>query len=73
MFNSFRLFLNNDQVQNFAQSSSKVEMSDFGASNNTSFAMGFKKDMNISLSMNKNEVNLHLMEGLEMTTSIFLF
>ena len=73
MFDSYRLFLNNDQVQNSTQSSREVEMLDVGggASDNSSFAMEFEKDMNISESMNKNEVDLYLMEGLEKTTSSF--
>ena len=71
MFDSFKLFLDNDQAQNYAQSSYEVEMLDFGASNNTSFALKFKKDVNISKSMSKNEVNLHLMEGLEKTSISF--
>ena len=38
---------------------------------NPSFAMEFEMDMNLSESMNKNEVDLYLMEALEKTTHNF--
>ena len=71
IFDRYRLFLNNNQVTNFytiLQSSGNIK---FCTIPNTSFAMEFEKNINISESTNKNEVDLYLIKDLEKTTSNF--
>jgi len=71
MFNSYRLFLGNSGTELSAQSTVGTENSDSTTLENFSFAMEFEKDIIMSESLNKNEVNLYLMETLEKRTKTF--
>ncbi|CAL0314941.1 unnamed protein product [Lupinus luteus] len=64
MFDKYRLFLSEGQ-ENSSQTTHEIEMLDSNASNEVSVAMVFKKYMNLHETMNKNEVDLYLKEGLE--------
>ena len=71
MFDSYRLLNGVGQSQTIAQSSREIDATDLAASENSSFAFEFEKDMHLSESINKNKVDLYLMEALKKTTHIF--
>ena len=71
MFDSYRLLNDGGQSQTIAQSSREMDAIDLAAAENSSFALEFEKDMHLSESINKNKVDLYLMEALEKTTHNF--
>ena len=71
MFDNYRLLNGDGQSQTVAQSSHEMDATDSATAENSSFALEFEKDMHLSESMNKNEVDLYLMEALEKTTHNF--
>lgn len=68
MFNSYRIFHGNGDQS--TQTPHETGTSDTPV-DNSSFALEFEKDMNMSDGMNKNEVDFYLMEALEKTTQNF--
>jgi len=71
MFNSYRMFLGNSGTELSAHAIVGIENSDVTALDNSSFAMEFEKDIIMSERLNKNEVDLYLMETLEKRTTNF--
>lgn len=69
LFNSYKNFHGDVEFES-TQASHDIGTSDVEVIDN-SFAMEFEKDMNMSQSMNKNEVDLHLMETSEKATPSF--
>lgn len=64
MFEKYRLFVNQGLPENFAQSSKEKRMINIDSINNE-LAFEFEKDMDLCENLNKNEVELYLMETLE--------
>ena len=70
LFDSYRTCSGSGESQRGTQSSHEMETPDV-AGLDSSFALEFEKDMHLSEGMNKNEVDLYLMEALEKTTHSF--
>ena len=70
LFDSYRTCSGSGESQRGTQSSHEMETPDV-AGLDSSFALEFEKDMHLSEGMNKNKVDLYLMEALEKTTHSF--
>ncbi|CAI8612990.1 unnamed protein product [Vicia faba] len=64
IFESYRLFLGNGQTENLTHSTQEVELVELKAPEDA-FALEVEMDMNLNESMQKNELDLYLMENLE--------
>ncbi|XP_050895477.1 zinc finger BED domain-containing protein RICESLEEPER 2-like [Lathyrus oleraceus] len=64
IFESYRLFLGNGQTENVTHSTQEVELVELKAPEDA-FALEVEMDMNLNESMQKNELDLYLMENLE--------